>query len=239
VTSTSGEWQNVGVRRADRLFQLVGILSRRRTVTAQRLSEELEVSVRTVYRDVLDLVASGVPILGEAGVGYRLDPAYRLPPMTFTNDEIEALVLGMRMVESWGDAALRASARSILDKVAAVTDSGGRGRLSATALFSLDFSSPRAGNEYLKPLRDATNEHRVVRFRYEDRTEQATRRSVRPLGLYFWGRTWTLAAYCDLRVDFRNFRVDRMTELVVLEERFEAESPFTIDAYVKAMRERD
>lgn len=227
------------MRRADRLFQLVGILSRRRTVTAQRLAEELEVSVRTVYRDVLDLVASGVPVLGEAGVGYRLDPAYRLPPMTFTNDEIEALVLGMRMVESWGDSALRASARSILDKVSAVTESGGRGRLSATALFSLDFSSPRAGNEYLKPLREATNAHRLVHFRYEDRAEQASRRTVRPLGLYFWGRTWTLAAYCELRRDYRNFRIDRVSELALLDERFEAVSPFTIDDYVKAMRERD
>jgi predicted DNA-binding transcriptional regulator YafY len=223
------------VRRADRLFQLVGILGRRRTVTAQRLAEELEVSVRTVYRDVLDLVASGVPILGEAGVGYRLDPAYRLPSMTFSNDEIEALVLGMRMVESWGDPDLRTSARSILDKVTRVIAPASRGRLSATALFSLNFSSPRAGIEHLQPLRHATNEHQVVQFRYEDRAEAATRRRVRPLGLYFWGRTWTLAAYCELRVDFRNFRVDRISELVVLDERFEAEPPYTLQDYVDAM----
>lgn len=208
-------------------------------MTAQRLANELEVSVRTVYRDVLDLVASGVPILGEAGVGYRLDPGYRLPPMTFTNEELEALVLGMRMVESWGDADLRACARSILDKVGAVAGPGGRGRLSATALFSLNITSPRAGNDNLTPLRQATNERRFIQFRYEDRDERSTRRRVRPLGLYFWGRNWTLAAHCELRGDFRNFRVDRVSELVLLDERFEAVSPFTIEDYLAAMSERD
>jgi predicted DNA-binding transcriptional regulator YafY len=227
------------VRRADRLFQLVGILSRRRTVTAQSLADELEVSVRTIYRDVLDLIASGVPILGEAGVGYRLDPAYRLPSMTFTNDEIEALVLGMRMVESWGDTDLRTSARSILDKVGRVLGASGQRHLSATALFSLNISSPRASTEQLQALRRAVNDKRLVQFRYEDRGERSTRRRVRPLGLYFWGKTWTLAAYCDLRLDFRNFRVDRVSELAVLEERFEAVAPYTIAAYLAAIGEGD
>jgi predicted DNA-binding transcriptional regulator YafY len=227
------------VRRADRLFQIVGILGRRRTVTAGQLADELEVSVRTVYRDVLDLIASGVPVLGEAGVGYRLDPSYRLPSMTFTNDEIEALVLGMRMVESWGDADLRTSARSILDKVSRVVAPASRGRLSAAALFSLNFTSPNATSEYLGALRRATNERRVVQFRYEDRSERASRRRARPLGLYFWGKTWTLAAWCELRTDFRNFRVDRVSELLVLEEQFEAVSPCTLDDYVRSVRERD
>lgn len=224
------------MRRADRLFQLVGILGRHRTMTAQRLAEELEVSVRTVYRDVLDLCASGVPILGEAGVGYRLDPSYRLPSMTFSNDEIEALVLGMRMVESWGDADLRASARSILDKVARVIAPSSRGRLSATALFSIDFESPERRTRGLGALRRAVNTQRVVQFRYEDRNGGASRRRVRPLGLYFWGRTWTLAAWCELRDGFRNFRVDRVNELAVLEERFELTSPCTLADYVAAMQ---
>ena len=105
------------MRRADRLFQIVGVLRRRRQVTAQQLAEQLEVSARTVYRDVADLVASGVPIAGEAGVGYRLDPSYRLPPLLFTPDEVEALVLGMRLVETWADDDLRRSARAVLDKI--------------------------------------------------------------------------------------------------------------------------
>jgi predicted DNA-binding transcriptional regulator YafY len=189
-----------------------------------------------VYRDVLDLVASGVPIQGEPGVGYRLDPAYRLPSMTFTNDEIEALVLGMRMVESWGDADLRTSARSILDKVTHVIAPASRGRLSATALFSIDFESPGSSAESLGPLRRAVNAQRLVQFRYEDQNARASRRRVRPLGLYFWGRTWTLAAWCELRDGFRNFRVDRVGELQVLDERFELVSPCTLADYVAAMR---
>lgn len=108
------------VRRADRLFRIIQILRRRRVTTARRLAEELEVSARTVYRDVQDLVASGVPIEGEAGVGYVLRRGYDLPPLMFTEDEIEALVLGARIVGSWADAALARAAGDVLVKVDAV-----------------------------------------------------------------------------------------------------------------------
>lgn len=224
------------MRRADRLFQIVGVLRRRRQVTPQQLAEQLEVSARTVYRDVADLVASGVPIAGEAGVGYRLDPSYRLPPLLFTPDEVEALVLGMRLVETWADDDLRRSARAVLDKIDAVVSPEERPHLDRTALFSLSFETRREQLGPFGPLRRAINAQRRVSFLYEDRAGAQSRRTVRPLGLYFWGGAWTLGAWCELRDDFRNFRIDRVTELVVLSDTFALEPPCTLDAYVAAMR---
>jgi predicted DNA-binding transcriptional regulator YafY len=186
---------------------------------------------------VLDLSASGVPVLGEAGVGYRLDPNYRLPPLVFNNDEVEALVIGMRMVESWGDAELRQSARSIIDKVNAVLPKGGAEKLNRTALFSLSFGAGERAARHLGSLRHAVNRRNKVGFAYQDERGNESHRSVRPLGLYFWGQAWTLAAYCELRSDFRNFRTDRITRLRVSDETFELVAPCTLEDYVAAMRD--
>ncbi len=227
------------MRRADRLFQIVGMLSRRRFMTAAQLAEALEVSTRTVYRDVLDLIASGVPILGEAGVGYQLSPSYRLPPLTFNSEELEALVLGMRMVEAWGDSGLRLAARGIFEKVNAVVAENDREQLHNAALFSMRFGVQRAASENLGELRQAVNERRVVNMHYEDERGAESTRRVRPLGLYFWGRTWTLAGWCELRDDFRNFRTDRMRDIELLDEQFELVSPCTLDDYARAMVARD
>jgi len=227
------------MRRADRLFQIVGLLGRRRFMTAAQLAEALEVSTRTIYRDVLDLIGSGVPITGEAGVGYQLSPHYRLPPMTFTPGELEALVLGTRMVEAWGDTGLRQAARSIVDKVNAVVGDSEREQLTSCALFSLSFSVQREASRHLGELRQAINERRRLHFAYESESGARSERTVRPLGLYFWGRSWTLAAYCELREDFRSFRSDRMTELVLSEESFELAPPCTLEDYVLAVQQRD
>lgn len=226
------------MRRADRLFQIVGLLGRRRFMTAAQLAETLEVSTRTIYRDVLDLIASGVPILGEAGVGYQLSPSYRLPPMTFSADEIEALVLGTRMVEAWGDTSLRQAARSIVDKVNAVVGDSERDQLTGSALFSLRFGVQREASKHLGELRQAINQTRRLRFRYRSMDEVATLRVVRPLGLYFWGRSWTLAAYCELRSDFRNFRSDRIDDIQLLDA-FELLPPCTLEDYERAMQTRN
>lgn len=154
------------VRRADRLFHLVQLLRTRRFNTGAALAEELRVSVRTVYRDVRDLVDSGVPIEGEPGVGYRLRPGFELPPMTFTGDEIEALVLGLRMVQAWGDSELGAAARSVLTKVEAVMPEPLREVLLRTALFAHSGAWSQAAAGELGTLRRATSEHRKLRFEY-------------------------------------------------------------------------
>jgi predicted DNA-binding transcriptional regulator YafY len=227
------------MRRADRLFQIVQLLRRRRMMTAQQLAERLEVSERTIYRDIDDLSQSGVPIIGEAGVGYRLDPKFELPPLVFTAEEIEALVLGVRMVEGWADAGLRAAARSLLDKVDSVLPEGERHRISRTNMFALVFGPARSASKNLQELRRGVNEHRRVRISYQDGTGRATQRVIRPLGLYFWGRSWTVAAWCELREGYRSFRSDRITQLRVMKDKFELKSPYTLEDLIRAMAESE
>lgn len=227
----------MSMRRAERLFQLIHLLSRRRFATAAELGERLEVSPRTVYRDISHLVGSGVPIVGEAGIGYRLDPSYRLPPLMFTPNEAEALVIGMRMIESWGDDELGQSARSVLDKVSAIVPH--TTALEQTALFSLSFSRRGTATRYLEELRGAVNRRRKVRLQYLDARDTVSTREVRPLGLYFWGQMWTLAAWCELRNDFRNFRLDRILDAAVGDTTFELVSPCTLADYKAAMMAQD
>ena len=229
------------MRRAERLFQLVNLLGRRKFATAAELGERLEVSVRTVYRDVSHLISSGIPIAGEAGIGYRLDPSYRLPPLMFSASEVEALVIGMRMVESWGDKGLRRSALSILDKVGSLLADtpNARGGLEQTALFSLSFGLRGTATHHLAELRAAVNGRYPIAFTYEDGDGRVSTRTAKPLGLYFWGRTWTLAAWCELRGDFRNFRIDRIEALEVGEATFELVPPCTLSNYTTAMLARD
>ncbi|MCA9680681.1 MAG: YafY family transcriptional regulator [Myxococcales bacterium] len=227
------------MRRADRLFQIVSLLRGRRFVTAAWLARRLEVSERTIYRDVRDLMGSGVPIEGEAGVGYRMGKDFDLPPMMFNVEEIQALVLGARMVETWGDDALRQAARSVLDKTEAVLPPKLRPRVRDTALFALSFRVPERSREMMGPVRRAIDDRRKLTLRYQDGKGEDSERNIRPLGLYFWGSTWSLAAWCDLRSNFRNFRLDRITELKVLDERFELVPPVTLEDYVRAMTSDD
>jgi predicted DNA-binding transcriptional regulator YafY len=223
------------MRRADRLFQIVRLLQRKRVTKGAQLAEHLEVSERTIYRDVQDLIASGVAIRGEAGVGYVLDKGFELPPLMFNPEEIEALVLGVRMVEQWSDPALRSSARSILDKVEKVLLARGQPKLQATALFAISEPLPAAMLKHMAALRKATTAQRKVTFAYIDQNMARTKRTVRPLGLYFWGGVWTLAAWCELRDGFRNFRLDRIDKPKLLADHFELAPPVTIDDFVRAM----
>ncbi len=227
------------MRRADRLFQIVSLLRRRRFTTAAWLGERLEVSERTIYRDIADLARSGVPVEGEAGVGYRLGKDFELPPLMFNVEEIHALVLGARMVESWADDELRQAARSAIDKVEAVLPPSSRSKVQDTALFALGLRLPAHARALLGPLRRAIDERRVLTLDYRDANEQVSARRVRPLALYFWGATWTLAAWCELRSDYRNFRVDRIAKASHDDERFELVSPVTLAEFVKAMTADD
>lgn len=216
------------MRRADRLFQIVSLLRRRKFTTAAWLAERLEVSERTIYRDVADLARSGVPVEGGKD--------FELPPLMFNVEEIRALVLGARMVESWADDELRLAARSALDKIEAVLPDASRSELQDTALFALDMRMPAHAREQLGLLRRAITERRIVALDYRDADERTSTREVRPLALYFWGPTWTLAAWCELRQDFRNFRVDRIAGATLREQTFELVSPVTLADFVAAMQ---
>ena len=208
------------MRRADRLFQIIQLLRRRHVVTAAFLARELEVSERTVYRDIRDLVGTGVPIDGEAGVGYTLRRGFDLPPLMFTEPELEAMVLGARVVSSWGDQALGRAARDALARVEAALPDRLREKLTNTPLFAPGFHVPAETIASLTPLRVALEERRIVWMRYEDAGGVTSERTLRPVGLFFWGYRWSLSAWCELRQAFRSFRLDRIRQIDVREDRF-------------------
>ncbi len=224
------------MRRADRLFALVQELRRRRVTTAAQLADKLEVSERTVYRDIADLMASGVHIEGEAGVGYRIGSDFDMPPLSFNLEEIEALALGLRMVQQLADKDLAGAARSIASKVEAVLPDAEKRRVESTALFALSFSVTDEIRAAVRTCRKAINERRKLEFGYSDKNQSPSLRVVRPLGLYFWGQAWTVGAYCELRQDFRSFRLDRMSLLRARRETFELVSPVTLLDFWQAMR---
>jgi len=221
------------MRRADRLFEIIQHLRRRPTVRARELSESLEVSERTIYRDIADLMATGVPIEGEAGVGYVLRAGYDLPPLMFKEQELEALALGARMVEAWGDSELALAATDAIAKIEAVIPEGLRAYMANTALLA----PPAYGVEPIKcdlaELRHAIRSRQKVHFRYTDVVRQRSERTVWPLSLAFFGPVWILAAWCELREDFRTFRVDRIEEFGVTGIRFRAERGKTLQDFLK------
>ena len=223
------------VRRADRLFSIVLELRRRGVTTAKQLADHLGVSERTIYRDIADLVGSGVPVEGEAGVGYRLGRNFDLPPLMFSLSEVQAIVLGVRMVESFADEGLRAAARSALAKVETVLPEGERHRVAGTALYAHNFDENLELTAHMPEVRRAIDDRRRLRLAYADAVGSTTERIVRPLGLFFWGRTWTVAGWCELREAHRTFRVDRIVEAHSLPDVFEHRPPVTLEDYIDAV----
>lgn len=208
------------MRRADRLFQIVLLLDRRRAVTAREIAESLSISERTVYRDIADLSRAGVPISGEAGVGYMLRAGYRLPPLMFDPEELQALALGSRMVKGWTDAALGRAAERALLRIEAVLPKSLKDLPARDALLVPDFHVPEKMVAPLGKLRQCIAESRKARLAYTRVDGTPSSRTIWPLGLVFWGESWTLAAWCELRAAFRTFRPDRMQGVVVLDENF-------------------
>jgi predicted DNA-binding transcriptional regulator YafY len=180
-------------------------------MTAAQIADKMEISERTVYRDIRDLILAGTPIDGEAGIGYRLRPGYDLPPLMFDREEIQALVLGARIVAQFGDPALARASESILSKVAAVLPKDLEPLLADTRLFVPNTRSRARSAMGLAIAREALVAQRRIRLKYANEKGDETERDVRPLGVFFWGKTWTLAAWCEMRVGFRNFRLDRVS----------------------------
>jgi predicted DNA-binding transcriptional regulator YafY len=216
------------MRRADRLFQIVQLIRGRRLSTAEYLARRLEVSMRTVYRDVADLQAQGVPIEGEAGVGYRMRPEFDLPPLMFTQDEAKALVASVRLAQPRLDAALALQAEAALSKILAVLPGPARAAAESLAVYAPPVGPDSATRARLESLRVAAEGRQKVRLRYLDLKGQLSDRLVRPLGCFYWGEVWTLAAWCEAREGFRNFRVDRIQDLGVLDQRFRDEPGKTL-----------
>lgn len=201
------------MRRADRLFQIVQYLRGGRLVTAAMLAERLEVSERTIYRDIADLQSTGVPIDGEAGVGYVMRGGFDLPPLMFTHDEIVALVAGARVVRSWGGIAMARAAEEALVKIEAVLPEAERARVNDAKIFAPYMGISDAVRALIDRCEAAVEKREVLTFDYRDEHGTPTRRDIQPLGLWFWGKVWTVMAWCELRQDFRMFRLDRMSDV--------------------------
>lgn len=226
------------MRRADRLFQIVQYLRGGRLVTAAKLAERLEVSERTIYRDIADLQASGVPIDGEAGVGYLMRDGYDLPPLMFTRDEIVALVAGARLVRAWGGAAMARAAEEALIKIDAVLPETEQHRADQIEIHAIALEMTPEVRARIDEMEQAVEERRRLRLFYSDAEARPTERIVRPLGLWFWGKVWTLVAWCELRNDFRMFRLDRIARMENGGEPFRPERGKTLAAFYRAMEKQ-
>ncbi len=223
------------MRRAERLFQIAQYLRGRRLTTAQQLSEWLAVSERTIYRDIRDLSTSGMPIEGEAGVGYRVRAGFDLQPLMFSTDEIEAMVAGMRMVQAWGGPQLAASSVAALAKITLALPREKRDFVEATPLFAPDFHIDPSHGKRLECIRQAIGKQYKLQLDYIDAKQQATQRTIWPLALYYWGSGWSIAAWCETRSDFRSFRLDRV-QLLTPGERYDSVADRRLADFVRAMK---
>lgn len=222
------------MRRADRLFSLLLELRRGRVVTARRLAERLAVSERTVYRDIADLQASGVPIAGEAGVGYQMR-GFDLPPLMFDREEVEAMVLGARVVEAWGDGELASAAATAVAKIEAALPRSRAHLVEETRLYVPQFGERRADRLPFTRLRLAIRDRHRVQLHYADEVGRESERTVRPLALAFHPPVWLLISWCELRSDFRNFRLDRITKCESKGASFADEPGKTLADYLRRM----
>lgn len=227
------------MRPADRLFQIVLALGRGRVVTARQLAEQLAVSERTIYRDIQDLMGSGVPIDGEAGVGYRLRRGYQIPPLMFDVAELQALVFGVRVAQAYGDPDMAEAADRALGKIDAVLPERLRSELDSERLVVPPVAQPPGAAELLGEVRDAINQRRRLFLDYRDVDGNGTERIVWPLSLLYWGRTWTVGAWCELRQAFRSFRIDRIASTRTLGSRFPDEAGKRLQDYFAAVRDGD
>lgn len=220
------------MRRADRLFQIVLTIGHERVVTGAHLARGLGVALRTVYRDIGDLIRSGVPIEGAAGVGYRLRRGYQVPPLMFTDEELQALHLGVGIVRAWADAGLADAARRVQAKVDAVLPEESRPRLTYGAMIVPGGHVPAAIGDRLSSLRGAVSGRRKVRITYPRPFADRSERTVRPLALAYWGGGWTLGAWCEAAADFRTFRVDGIASLHVSTDVFPDEPGHRLADYL-------
>ena len=210
------------MRRADRLLRIIQILRRhRRPVRGQVMAEEVEVSLRTFYRDIADLVTDGVPIRGEAGIGYVLGEGYDVPPLMFNADELEAIMLGLRWVSRRGDSDLSRAAQDTSAKIGAVLPQALKPLLFDSGLMAPPMYTKIADNVDVSGLRQAVREQRKVELVYRDENGKDSERVIWPIGIAYFDAQRLVIAWCELRQDFRSFRTDRMIKATVSKEKYQ------------------
>ncbi|MBV9752298.1 MAG: YafY family transcriptional regulator [Hyphomicrobiales bacterium] len=210
--------------RSLRLFEIIQILRCAcAPVTARSLADRLEVTQRTIYRDIVTLQATGTPIDGAAGIGYVMRAGYNLPPLMFTADEIEAIVVGLSLVGRTGDVGLQTAASHVSGKIAGVLPDGAEESLEGTSLFVSRWNAVPVSQVDHRLMRRAIREEEKLRLQYQDAQKRETDRTVRPLALVYYIDSVILAAWCELRKNFRHFRLDRMLACASTGEAFKGE----------------
>ena len=226
------------MRKAERLNEIVHHLRRmHQAVTAYTLAALFEVSPRTIYRDIQDLMDSGIPITGEAGVGYVIDKQYHLPPIMFDADEIEAIALGIGMVSNWTDAAFARKAKSAYEKIQATLTAPMIHELTQISTFSAPSRYKIPWKVNFTEVRECIRRKQFVTFSYLDLSDQVTERTIRPLALISFSPIWLLAGWCEMRQNFRNFRLDRISDFSVSPQRFRDEKGKALSDYLKEQDE--
>ena len=209
------------MRRTERLFQIIQVLrSKRRPVIGRDLAEELEISLRTLYRDMAELVAQRVPIRGEAGIGYVLDAGYDMPPLMLTDDELEAAFLGAAWVVKRGDPSLARGARDLIAKIAEAIPPRLRPILLDAGLKPIAIKTVAAERFDVAGLRGAIRDRRKVAIAYENADRQKSSRTIWPIFIAYMEEVRIIAAWCELRRDFRHFRTDRIRSVQIMDERY-------------------
>lgn len=218
------------MRRAERLFRLVNELRNRGVCRAEDLARYFEISVRTVYRDIAHLQASGLPIEGEAGVGYLLRPGFDLPAMTFTFEQLDALAMGLSFVEAAGDTSLAQAAHQVRAKLQASLPDPDLRKLENAPFFA----GRRDGRAapFARTVRRAIREAIVLQLAYKDGQGNLSERRVRPLAVWVFTDGWLFAAWCELRNDFRAFRLDRIAAMALTGDHFNDHPDQNLETYV-------
>lgn len=235
-TDAKASQKEPALSRAERLLELLQVLRRhRQPVSGRILASELSISLRTLYRDIATLQGQGAAIDGEAGLGYVLKPGFMLPPLMFSEDEIEALVLGSRWVAQRSDAQLGAAARNALAKIIAVLPPDLRDDADNSSLLIAPGEMISTGENELPAIRRAIRNERKVAIDYRDDKGRDTQRTIWPFALAYFDRVRIVAGWCELRRDIRHFRVDRIVDLKVTDERY----PRRRHALLKQWREAE
>ena len=220
------------MRRTDRLFELIQLLRDGRLHRGKDLAEKLGISVRTLYRDMETIIASGIPVEGERGLGYMMTAPITLPPLNLTLTELEALHLGLSVVSKAADEELQKAAETLSAKVDAVLPEDRSAPASGWGFAVYPFAEAARGFVHMAPLRAAIRSRRKIDITYAAPGKPETTRRVRPLQMEYWGRVWTLTGWCELRNDFRVFRVDRVQTLDISFDTFEEEPGKTLADYL-------
>lgn len=224
--------------KAERLLKIIDLLKARRTaVTAAELASQLQVSERTIYRDVQSLELSGVNITGEAGVGYSLRAGQHLAPLTFTENEIEALMLGARFAKTWMQGDIGEAADSALTKIRAVIPEPTLLALNRRVTpYMISSYGMEQTTRHSDDIRIAIVEQCVIQLDYEDAKQEVTQRRIWPLGMLLWGQVATVCAWCELRQAYRMFRLDRIKAVNQTPETFETHDELSFAHYLSQYR---